>query len=216
MGLKRANVVETKPAAKGKTEMPLKTISGTTIKQYNDAAAALKASKAIVDAIRPDVLDVGLTFLFEHNLSGKPVSSVKMSDETGESLRLSFQDRYSVVDAEQAVHALETELSVTDVNKYLVETTKATFDSKVFLTKEGDFNEPVYKAFSEAIAKVAAGLGISNPLGTVKVVIPKSTFNDVRWNDFKSVAAQKRLAEVLPNTVSLTPIKSDEQPTLAS
>jgi hypothetical protein len=49
-------------------------------------------------------------------------------------------------------------------------------------------------------------------------VTPKETFNAVRWADFKSVAAQKRLSQVLPNTVTLTPIKkmseTADEPTL--
>lgn len=138
----------------------------------------------------------------------------------GEAVRISFQNKYSAADPDSADDVFASLLKQTrskkTVNDFVQETVTASFDSKVFNVGEnGAFSPKVFAAYEaviEAVTKtlVVQGLlpqGMKSPLGTAKKVLPLSTFHAERWDVFPTADAQEQLFEVLPNVVTITPVK---------
>jgi len=198
--------VVAKPANK-KEAAPETTVKGNAISRYVKAYVALKDAKAVVDELRPFVLKDALKFMFNHNSSNpkNPASTVKVGDAE-EVVRVSFQNKYSVADAE-SVDSVFSEFGK-DINTYAQETIKVAFDSKVFLDAEGNTRPEVYEAFRTACEAVATKMKVANPLSSKVVVLPKPNFHEDRWTDF-TAEQNARLTEVLPNTVTITPLKSE-------
>lgn len=242
MALKRLNnVEETVPATKS-GEMPVVKVSGRSVARFNRATAELKAQEIIQQEERAKLLKKGLDALYEFNIANptNPATSVKLVqdqgvaegdepnpglDGDGDVVRLTFQNRYSASDADTADSLFETLLVETNkdrpkgqklsINDFMQETVGTSFDSKIFLTGEnGQFDQGIYNAYSEAIAKVTADLvkkgklkeGTKSPLGTTKKVLPLANFHEERWSKFPTVDAQQQIREVVSNTVTLTPV----------
>lgn len=223
MPLKSADVKVTGTAAKenGGEVMPIVTIPSISTKDkagkaqtrhpveiYNDAAAAKKKADAEMKEMRPKLAEpgsLGIQALFEENCAHplEPITSVKLTDASGAVCRMSFTARYGAAEAEQVSAVFDA--TGQDINEYVVETVAAKFDNAVFLDAEGNFDKNVYDKFRIAIGKVAKELGVVCPLATTKVVVVKPDFHERRWKDF-TVAQQKEISAVLPNTVSLTPV----------
>lgn len=243
MALKRLNKVEeTAPATKA-GEIPVVKVSGRSVARFNRATAELKAQEIIQQEERAKLLKKGLDALFAFNIANptNPATSVKLMqdqgvaeeggepnpalDGDGDVVRLTFQNRYSASDADTADSLFESLLVETNkdrpkgqklsINNFMQETVGTTFDSKIFLTgPNGQFDQAIYDAYSEAITRVTADLvkkgklaeGTKSPLGTTKKVLPLANFHEERWAVFPTVDAQQQLREVVSNTVTLTPV----------
>lgn len=237
MALKRiTNITETKTAS-SKDEMPTFAVRGQAVSRFNQAVAAAKAAKAEQDAARVALLEVATQHLYEHNIDRptSPATSIKLVqsnppvvvkgkakpvDGDGQVTRLSFQEKYSPADADTAdavfTALLEANHSDKTVNDFLQETITASFDSKVFNAgPDGAFDQAVFDAYYKAIEEATDRLvrqghlakGARVPLSLTKKVLPLANFHHDRWSEFPSVEAQRRLTEVVPNTITLTPAK---------
>jgi len=197
-----AKVVETaKPA--GKSDMPEFSIKGNLITRYTEAVAAMKTAEETVKELRPDLLSKGLAHLFQHNTTThSAVSSIRLVDDES-ACRLTFQDKYLAANAD-VVDAVFTAMKQ-DINQFVQETIKVSFDSKVFLGKNGETDVKVYGAFKAAIDATAAKLGVASPLSAKAVVLPKPNFTEVRWSKFNA-EQNAQISTVLPNTVTITPL----------
>lgn len=200
--LKKANV-EVAPAAKSKSEIMVVSVRGNSITRYNKADAEYKDAEAKLKELRPEVLVTAVKKLMGHNVANPmaPVDSIRLEDDNGSQLRMSFTSRYKQADGAAADEAFTTLCA--DVNEYAQETVVAGFDSKVFLDKNGEFDAKVFTAFSLAIKAVADKLGKTMPLTSKTVVLPKPQFHTLRWSKFTTVEQQMTLFSVLPNTVQL-------------
>lgn len=223
MALKRTQIAETKPATK-KEERPLfKLADKDIVLRFNKAAADLKDAKAVVDELRVKILAKGTEHFYQHNIDHPtaPVKTVELTDATGSTLRLTSQAKYSAADA-NAVEALfenfaskypDTKI---DVNDYVQETCSASFDNSIFNDADGRFSDRIYNVFAEAIEKVTKDLiakkvlaaGTPSPLKTTKKVVPLSSFDEARYVIFPTVKDQTSILEVLPNTITLTPVET--------
>jgi len=185
-------------------------ISGTDVRDYNEAAAEKKAAEETMKELAVLLKEEALVEILPRNCAdpASPISSVVLVDDRGESIRVSFTSKYNNTDpalVEKTFDMLEEANAKLDVNDYVVETLAAKFNSKVFLADDGSFSRVRYERFFTAIQAVADSLKVENPLSTEKVVIPKPDFHERRWKDF-TAAQQVPLTLALPNTVTLTPI----------
>lgn len=222
-----ANVKVTSTAeTKKKDEIPVVKVEGDMMKRFNEAKKQVKDAEAVIAELQPHVHQYAMEKIFEHNCAPnclKQLTSVKLQDYTvdedtqeetaGEVTRVSFTSRYNSCDAEQ-VDAAFAEFSGRDINEYVAETLKATFDDKVFLDADGNFDKKVYDKFRTAIERVARELGLKNDDGTVKsplntrrVLITKPDFHERRFRDFDA-EENFTLAKVLPNTIQCTPART--------
>jgi len=231
MPLKQINAPVAK-AKKSKTEMPSVTLDTTTnvvdsagevkvvqlLTEFNKARAAQKAAEAVVKELEPQVKEAGVREWIKANVEnapGEPITSIKLVDQNGSETRLTGMDKYPMADSEPVVELFEGALSdkvkelKEDVNSYVQFTLKAAFDSKVFLDAEGDFSEKIYQAFKKAIDETAKKLNVVSPLSAAQVLSPKPGFHKDRWNKF-NVVQQTQIYKVLPNTVTLTPLVTNE------
>jgi hypothetical protein len=206
MPLKRVEVQAESTKAK-KSTIPVFKIDGGKVKQYADAYQSYKDAEATLKLVRPDVEEQALQILFAENALHPtvPTTTIKVQDDDGGEVRVSFQDKYNQADPE-ACDACFTQLH-RDINDYAVETTKCTLDAKFFLDASGNFDNEAYTELNRAIADTAARLGKPNPLSSKKVVTAKPGFHVLRWTEF--TAEQNRLiSQVLPNTVTISPLKN--------
>lgn len=196
MALKQINVNAT-PAAKKKSDVPAFEIGVNLPTRLNAAVRRLKELEAEKAQIEAELEPIALRHLLEHNVDNTPVSSIKMSDDDGGVAMFIFQNKYSPADAE-AADAVFTAMGE-DINDYVVQTTKASFDNKFFFDADGNFDQAAYDEVSTAVAGVAKKLKKSNPLSYKTVVVPKPDFHELRFKKF-NVENNLRLCEVLPNT----------------
>jgi len=190
-------------------------ISGTDVRDYNNAVAEKKAAEELMKELAPLLKEEALVEILPRNCAdpASPISSVVLVDDRGESVRVSFTSKYNNTDplvVEETFAAIEKTHPSIDINDYVVETLSAKFDSKVFLDTNGNFSKQIYERFRNAIETVANELKVENPLSTEKVVIPKPDFHQRRWKDF-TATQQVPLTTALPNTVTLTPIIADKK-----
>lgn len=185
-------------------------ISGTDVRDYNNAVAEKKAAEEVMKELAPLLKEEALVEILPRNCAepNTPISSVILVDDRGDSVRVSFTSKYNSTDplvVEETFAAIEKVNPACDINDYVVETLSAKFDSKVFLDKEGNFSRVIYERFRNAIEAVAEQLKVENPLTTEKVLIPKPDFHERRWKEF-TATQQVPLTTALPNTITLTPI----------
>jgi len=209
MALKKANVNVQETAAP-KSDIPVINIPGTLVSRFNAADAKAKDAKAALDEVRPEIVSAALCRLLKHNVENptSTIDSIKLEDTTGSQVRMSFTSKYKQCDGEaadaafNALNAQYPDLNA-DINDFAQETVAASFDNKVFLDSNGNFDEAIFAAFSEAMATVAKRFNKANPLSTKKVVLPKDSFHTARWTKFANVEQQKALCEALPNTIQV-------------
>jgi hypothetical protein len=222
MALKRLDkIAETKPVT-AREERPSLVIKSDDVVRFNGAVSDVKDAQAIVDELRIKILGQGVPFLYGHNIThpGATVKTVEVIDKTGAAVRLTSQAKYSAANPD-AAEALFENLGLKhpeakiDINNFVQEAVTASFDSKIFNDAEGRFNEKVYSAYAAAVLKVTNDLiakgvlqtGTVSPLKTTKKVLPLESFDDKRWTTFPDVRDQESIREVLPNTITLTPVK---------
>ena len=220
MALKRLNIAETKPVVAG-SDRPSFKIDGDIITKFNKAVSDKKDAEARVEEVRAKLLEKGISHLYGHNIDHPtaPVKTVELTDKNGSSVRLTSQAKYSAANAD-AASALFDVLAEShpdldlDINNYVQETIAASFDNSIFNDSEGRFSDKIYLAFSAAIEKVTTDLvtkkilpiGTTSPMKTTKKVVPLSTFDEQRYVLFNKVEEQNSIREVLPNTITLTPV----------
>lgn len=202
MALKKikADLPETKKAG---SDIPTFAVQGDVVTKFNQASIDFKDAEARLKAAREPLLAIGSSHFFAVRCAGTDVSSVKLTDTNGAAARFTFQDRYSAAAADP-VDAVMTELGE-DINDWVAETVKPSFDTDFFTDKDGNFDQKAYELTVAALDAVSKKLGKSNPLSAKKVVVPKPVFHEKRFSEF-SPAANAKLTEVLPNTRTLTPI----------
>jgi hypothetical protein len=223
--------VTTAEVADKKSEIPIVRFEGETMKKYNDAVAAMKEADGLIKELKPVIHQAAMQHIFTHNCAKtcvQQMTSVKLQDVTideakdegdperyilGEVTRVSFTAAYNNCSAEQ-VEAAFQKMPGRDVNDYVGETLAASFDDKVFLDAEGNFDQKVYDKFRVAVEKVARELGLKNadgsvnsPLKTKRVLIVKEEFHEKRFKDF-DVDENFTLAKVLPNTIQCVPVRT--------
>lgn len=218
----------TAPVAKAKKtskEMPSVVIDATTnvvdasgnvhtcqlLTEFNKARAAFKQAEAQMKELEPQVKKLGVREWIKMNVDNspaEPITSIKMVDSNGSETRLTGMDKYPICDAEPVAAVFEEQFGK-DVNQYVQFTLKASFNSKVFLNADGDFDQRIYEAFKAAIDATAKKLNVPSPLEATKVLQPKPGFHKDRWTEF-NVIQQTQIHEVLPCTVTLTPLLTNE------
>jgi hypothetical protein len=214
MALKRLKVKMTVPAVKA-GDIPVVGIEGDLVAQYNAADKQLKAAKAVMDDLKPEILEVGLNEIFSRSCRDpiNPTPTVKLQDDSGKVLRVEFTKRYGQV-AEANLESVEDlfeglkgeDGKPVDINTYLQETVDAEFDSSVFLSADGTFQQRVYDEFRKAIEAVSKRLGVDCPLNTKKVVTPKEKFHVERFHRFPDPGLQMQLSGLIPNTNRIVPV----------
>jgi hypothetical protein len=211
-------------AKKSKTEMPSVTLTASVsivddkgertaqlLTEFNKARAAYKLAESQMKELEPSVKEAGVREWIKVNSAnapGEPITSIKLVDLNGSETRLTGMDKYPIADPEP-VEALFDDVLKADANDFVQFTLKASFDSKVFLNKNGNFDQRIYDAFKVAIDATAKKLGVASPLSTVKVLSPKPDFHKSRWEKF-NVVQQSQIFKVLPNTITLTPLTTNE------
>jgi len=225
MALKALKVVTNEAPAKKSSSVGIVDVSGTDVETFNRAVIAAKDAEAAVERARVAVLDVGLNKLWEECVANpsNPPSSIKLRDDSGATVVVSGQDKYSNVDEALATAMFES--LGAEISDHVQYTIAAKFDSAIFLAKantsageEGNFSAKIYneyqKAIDQATAKlIAAGLlpvGTKSPLSTAQVVRVKPDFHKTRFSAFPTVEQQKALHEACPNTVTLKPVIEGE------
>ena len=207
MALKTLRVEVPTASAKGsKSSVSTLVIEGNPVQRFNEAVASQKEAEAIVAELKAEIIPLALGEYYSlatANPTNAP-SSVQIKDETDAVLLFTSKDQYKAVDGAAAEALFEGRLGG-DVNDYVQFVVAAKFDSKVFIDKNGDFSEATYKAFKDAIDKVAAKLGVASPISCNEVANTKPGFNQARYQAFSAVEDQKAIFEVCPNTVVLQP-----------
>jgi hypothetical protein len=213
MSLKRLTipVEETTASVKG-AKKPQTKIAGNQVDLYVKACEALKAADAAKKETQEKVLSAGINLVLQTNLANpqNPVTTVEVLDDTGATAQVQFKDAYGIADGE-AVSAVFDGLrgpngKKLDVNDFVHETVKATFDSKIFLDDKGEFSQARYDAFKRAIDSTAAALNVPSPLTCKKMVTAKLNFHEIRWAAVPTLEAQKMIQQILPATVAGRPV----------
>jgi hypothetical protein len=221
MALKRLDkIAETKPVVAG-SDRPSIRLDGDLVSKFNKAVSDQKDAEARVGEVRTKLLEKGISHLYEHNIGHPtaPVKTIELTDKTGSAVRLTSQAKYSAANPE-AADALFDALALRhpdikiDINDYVQEAVTASFDSKIFQDSDGRFNEKIYLAFAAAVEKVTKELvakqalpsGTVSPMKTTKKVVPLGTFDEQRYVLFDAIEEQNSIREVLPNTITLTPV----------
>ena len=194
-------------------------VPGDIITRYNEACDSVKEAQKVIDRLKPDLIDAGLDYVFEHNhnCANDPdaqISSVNLLDErTGEVCQFSWLKKNLKLNA-KAITAefkdLYTESGKrVNINDYINYVPVAEFDASVFV-KEGKFSTEIYEAFAEALAALAEKYNVANPLTVGKVLQPKPDFHSRRWVDFDA-ATNIALHAVIPTQVNLKPLRPDSE-----
>jgi len=217
--------LKVKKAAAGKSDIEVLNIEGNDVAQFCLAGEQEKAAKALKSELRPSVLELALPHIIQTNCAAKTekerIKSVKLMDDTGSVLRVTFKSVYGAVDKAAAITAFEqlnalrkedAMAEFADLGKYATETLVATFDSKVFLNDKGDFEKAKYDKYREAIERVSKALGQECPLASKDIVVVKDAFMEARWMDF-SADENAALSEVFTNTIDVVPVENQHAST---
>lgn len=219
MALKRIQS-EVKETAKSTKDIAVVRVNND-IARYVKARQDLEDAQAIVDQLEPTLKAAGCREIFNHNTEDPttPWSSVKLQDNNDAMVRVSFTAKYSAANADAVEAAFETIRTVdgeeVDVNNYVQETLKASFDSDVFLKKTkvvdesgkeitvSEFDQNRFDTFNAVIAAAAEKLGVANPLSAKRIVTARPEFHNLRWSRFDA-AAQATIQKALPAVVSMS------------
>ncbi len=211
MSLKRLKV-KTSPARKSKDEIPVVAVSGDVVKQYNLADAQAKAAEAVQKDLRPEIIELGTDELFRLNTADphNPITTVKLQDDENEVLRVQFTSRYKSANPEAVDEMFESLRTANgksaDINNYVQETVAAKFNSDVFNDAKGRFSQAKFDRYYVVLTKLARELGDECPLSTTSAVLPLDSFHKDRWSVFPTSDAQRKISEVLPNTIQIVPV----------
>jgi hypothetical protein len=212
MALKKLQVKLTAPPAES-GDIPVIDVIGHQVADYNKASAQAKEAEARMEELSESLTKAGLGEIYARSIARPltPTLTVKLRDEEKEVLRVEFTRKYSSVKAIERAEALFSSRKV-DINLYVQEAVKATFDDKVFYNEDGDFNQETYEAYRKAIEQVAKRLGQNCPLQTGKVVSVKPTFHTERFVQFPNEEDQEVLTACMPNTTRIVPVTVNKGP----
>jgi hypothetical protein len=206
MSLKKANIGK-KPTKEStpSVDIPTLPVDGAIVRVYNEAHKKFKEAEAQMASLEAELKRTGATAIFRANTvhMAPALKSVILKDATGSSIRVTLANQYPTLKEEAVTHLFEA--LGADVNDYVVQTVKASFDSKVFLDEDGDFRPEVYKAFDVACKKAALTVGVENPLSSSLINVLKPDFDERRYRDF-TFASQAVIYETAPNKTSLSPL----------
>lgn len=205
------------------------TEEGDVVKRYNEAYDAAEQAEADMKALVPILRKAGLEAVFNANCQATTVeeriSSVNLVDvkmgipETeqepnGETLMLTWTKKDVKCDDKQVNATFDGLITLANkkanVNNYVRWMPQAKFDESAFVVN-GCYDEKRFKAFFDAVGKVAQRLGIDNPLSCASVLKPVPEFHEsLRWQQFDADANLK-IHEVLPTQVNLKPNRPDAE-----
>lgn len=205
--------------AKKKSTVPTKGLEGDQVRRLTEALLQIKAAEAVVNELKPDLLQEGIEYVFEHNVehggqTKELISSVKLFDveadpneEGSDALMVSVQKKVGVLNKDVVNEALtrmtRTDGKKADANDYVQFAVKASFDTSVFNDEEGNFDKDRYKKVMEALTDVSAELGVENPLSCHEIMTTRGDFHEKRWTDFTLEDNLILQSDVIPCTVSL-------------
>jgi hypothetical protein len=207
------NLPET-DSKKARTNITTITVRGDIVTRFNEARDAIKQAEAVVDMLKPELVDAGLEAVFENNCQPDKavISSVNLADtETGQTVQFTWTrknlkcSKPSVTEAFSVLRTVEGKKA--NINDYVYYVTVAEFDGSVFMVN-GKFNEERYAAFVNALQDVSDQFGVANPLSCGKALKVKPDFHDRRWKDFDP-ETNRELQTVLPTQVGLEPIRQE-------
>jgi hypothetical protein len=207
----------TTAGAKNGTDVPSFVIENDGLRRYAEAIRAKRAAEAEIAELEPTIKADATHRLFIHNIAEpmKPVATVRLTDREGTSVRVSFQDRYSIIANVEAVDELMKSLGK-DINDYVQQRAGAKFDDAVFVSKvgedKGEFSKRIYDAYRKSAETVTAELikrgylpeGTACPLSTFEKVTVREGFHQTRWAAFPKVGDQEKVTEVVKNTITAT------------
>lgn len=212
MALKRLKIKLAQPTpTEAGSEIPVVAIDGDLIKQYNEAADQVKRGEELMEDLRPDVMEIVLGQIFTRGCKhpATPPTSVKIQDDEGEVLMGSFTKKYKEIADVDAVEALFEEHNL-DINTYVTEGVKASFDDKVFYDQDGNFLQDVYDDMRKAVQTVVTRRQLTkNPLETTKIVKVKEVFHGERFTLMPNVESQQQVFLAMPNQVTLKPVRAN-------
>jgi len=203
MPIKRVGVGVTKTKVTGKKNAPEILVDGQYLSNLSHALDVAEAADRALEAAKITVKDVALLPYFQTCADNNTmVSTVMLHDNGSTKVRMTVQDKYPSIDLAQGT-ALFEGLSK-DPGDYLTETVKVSFDNKVFVdTKTGEFNNNLYLAMYNALAKVAKDYGVENPLNSTTQVVAQPTFHGARFASF-TPKQNAQIQHVFPATITLT------------
>lgn len=209
-----------KDSKKSTTSIPSVVVPGDIVSRYNDARDQVDRATEVMDELKPTLIEAGLQAVFEHNSqhpgdSKNQINSVSLQDATDpESVEVCMFSwtRKNLKNDPKQVEAEFKRLKTlqgkkVDVNDHVAYVPVVTFDSAA-LVVDGEFSRLHYRAFENAIAKVAKELGIENPFTVTKVLVPKPEFHDKRWENF-DVESNIAIQTVLPTQCNLKPVRPE-------
>jgi hypothetical protein len=212
MALKRLKVKMTTPGVKP-GDIPVVNVESDLISQYNKADAQKKAAEGVMNDLKPEILELGLSEVFKRSCADplNPTPTVKLQDDEGEVLRVEFTKRYGNIPDDGEADELFEQITdgdgnPVDINRYVQEVVVAKFDDKVFYDAEGNFVPKVYDTFRKAVEEVSRKLGVACPRETTKVFTPKEVFHMERFKTFPDPDVQAKLTVVMPNVTRIVPV----------
>lgn len=221
--------IKEKKSTRSTKNIPIIELEGDAVKRFNEAKDQIAAAQKIIDALTPTLQEAGIKAVFKHNCREREdvtlqISSVKIQDEREkpaeegevvETVMFSWTRTPKKCDSKR-VEAFFEGLKTND-NQPAVRANYATwmigaeFNTDVFVdpaTKK--FDPTRYEAFVKALETVSKKFKVANPLSTYKVMGPTADFHTRRFKDF-GVETNLDLADVLPTTVKLEPVRPDKE-----
>lgn len=225
--LKDISTLEKAKPKKSRKEIPTTRVTGDVVRRYNEACDQLDRAEAVCKELAPELNEVGMEMVFQHNCTpgNKPINSFIITDGEDDeskgtgSVMFTWQRKAKACDpkaVEAFFNGVKTqEKKAANVNDYVGWFPVADFDAKVFLVADKTsgkvkFSQERYDAFLAAIQAVADQFKVTNPLSCAKVFGPQPDFQERRFKDF-DVETNISIAEVLPTSTSLEPVRSDEE-----
>lgn len=223
--LKDISTLATAKPKKSRKEIPTTRVEGDVVRRYNEACDQMARAEAVCKELSPELTEVGMEMVFQHNCTpgNKPINSYIIVDGEDDeskgtgSVMFTWQRKAKACDpkvVEAFFGSVKTrENKAANVNDYAGWTPVASFDAKVFLvvdkTGKPKFSQERYDAFLAAIQAVAEQFQVPNPLSCTKAFGPQPDFQERRFKDFDA-ETNISIAEVLPTSTSLEPVRSDE------
>jgi hypothetical protein len=223
-----AAIAEKKPSKSAKN-IPVIELDGDAVKRFNEAKDQIAAAQKVIDALTPVLQEAGIKAVFKHNIREKAdvtlhISSVRLQDkreqpviegETVETIMFSWTKTAKKCDSKRVEDFFDG-LKTLD-NKpaqrcdYAAWILGADFNTEVFYDPASKkFDPERYGKFVKALDRVSKQLKVENPLSTHKVMGPTANFHVKRFVDF-ALETNLDLAEVLPTTLKLEPVRPDKE-----
>jgi len=202
--------------AKSKSHIAAIVMGARIAGQYADADDAEKKAAAVKEKYAGELKEKGLDYVIRENCqrakeNQKLISSIYLCDApqhqapqrvlfTWTRKQLSFKPNV----ARELFDGFDV-----DPMHYLCWQVNSEFNSEALMTN-GRFDSSKYLAFKGAIDKVAESLGIESPFECSKVLTAKGDFHERRFTDF-SVAQNMKIAEIVPTSTTLEPVRPESQ-----